>query len=54
MCVCVCVCVFIIIRMCVCEYMFIRATFYLLFVSVLWILKFEQRMVISSYRYIIL
>ena len=54
MCVCVCVCVFIIIWIFVCEYMFIRAIFYLLIVSVLWILKLEQRMVISSYRYRIL
>ena len=45
----VCVCVFICIWMYVCECMFIHVYYkilYLLIVSVLWILTFEQRMVI--------
>ena len=43
---CVCVCVFICIWMYVCECVFMHNILYLLIVSVLWILTFEQRMVI--------
>ena len=41
-----CVCVFICIWMYVCECMFIHVYYNIQIVSVLWILAFEQRMVI--------
>ena len=57
-CICTYICVFIWIWMYVCECMFIHVYYniglpYLLIVSVLWILTFEQRMVIWSYWYIL-
>ena len=54
-CICTYICVFTCIWMYVCECVFIRVYYnilYLLIVCVLWILTFEQRMVIWSYWYI--
>ena len=54
-CICTYICVFICIWMYVCECLFIHVYYnilYLLILSVLWILTFEQRMVIWSYWYI--